>query len=76
VHRHNSGLLEGCGKIRRASESLPQALKRKPIFGDLAARVELGPFPDRRETEFFRSLLEGKNLSAPTSSSRPRTDRR
>jgi hypothetical protein len=35
-----------------AERRLPQALKRGSIFSDLAARVELGPFPNRLEPEF------------------------
>ncbi len=37
------------------AQRLPQALKRGFIFSDLAARVELVPFPIWLEPEFFRN---------------------
>ena len=36
----------------------PQGLKPESIFSDLAARVELVPFPFLAFFEFFRSLLK------------------
>jgi hypothetical protein len=41
-------------KVVLDPESEPQALKRGPIFSDLAARVELVPFPKPSRQEFFR----------------------
>jgi hypothetical protein len=38
------------------AESLPQALKSGRKFSDLAARVELVPFPIWLELDFFRNL--------------------
>jgi hypothetical protein len=38
----------------------PPALKRKPIFGDLAAPSGTRALPGRARQEFFRSLLEAK----------------
>ena len=35
--------LAGCEKGHAPAESVPQALKRRPIFSDLAARVNSGP---------------------------------
>jgi hypothetical protein len=32
-------------KVVNKAESIPQALKRRQILNDLAARVELVPFP-------------------------------
>jgi hypothetical protein len=43
-------------KLVAPAKSLPQALKRGSIFIDLAARVELVPFPNPLEPEFFRNL--------------------
>jgi len=34
---------------------VPQALKRGRIFSDIVARVELVPFPNTFQTEFFRN---------------------
>jgi hypothetical protein len=48
--------LKTAEKLAAPAKSLPQALKRGPIFSDLAARVELVPFPNRLEAEFFRNL--------------------
>jgi hypothetical protein len=48
--------LKAAEKLAAPAKSLPQALKRGPIFSDLAARVELVPFPNRLEAEFFRNL--------------------
>jgi hypothetical protein len=47
---------ESAEKLVAPAKSLPQALKRGPIFSDLAARVKLVPFPNRLELEFFRNL--------------------
>jgi hypothetical protein len=47
---------EAAEKLAATAKSLPQALKRGAIFSDLAARVELVPFPNRLEAEFFRNL--------------------
>ena len=38
--------------------SLRHALKREHLFDDLAAGVELVPFPNPLQTEFVRSLLD------------------
>jgi len=43
------------GCVRQRREYL--RLKRRTIFSDLAARVELGPFPVRLEPKFFRNPL-------------------
>jgi len=43
-------------KVGNKAESIPQALKRRHILNDLAARVELVPFPRPFELDFFRSL--------------------
>jgi len=43
-------------KVVNKAESIPQALKRRHILNDLAARVELVPFPRPFEFYFFRSL--------------------
>ena len=52
-----TGALAGCGKSRYERWQFPQALKRGHILRDLAARVELVPFPNALKTESFRSLL-------------------
>ena len=44
-------------KVVTNAQSLPQALKRGQILDDLAARVELVPFPFLAFFEFFRSPL-------------------
>jgi hypothetical protein len=43
-------------KVGNNAQSLPQALKRGHVLKDLAARVELVPFPRPFELEFFRKL--------------------
>src|SRR5271165_2962834 len=40
-------------KLASPAKSSPQALKRGTIFSHLAARVELVPFPNGLEPEFF-----------------------
>jgi len=40
----------------RTPKSAPQAMKRGTIFGDLAARVELVPFPIVCATTWFGNL--------------------
>jgi hypothetical protein len=47
---------EAAEKLAAPAKSLPQALKRRPVFSGLTARVKLVPFPNRLETEFFRNL--------------------
>jgi hypothetical protein len=47
---------EAAEKVFQGEESVPQALKRGRILSDLAARVELVPFPNPLQTEFFRNL--------------------
>jgi hypothetical protein len=44
-------------KVANNAQNLPQALKRGHILNDLAARVELVPFPRPFEFDFFRSLF-------------------
>jgi len=39
--------------------SIPQRLKAAVDFAAVTARVELVPFQNRRESEFFRNLLVG-----------------
>jgi len=48
---------ESAEKVVHNDKSIPQALKRGYILNDLAARVELVPFPRAFALEFFRSLL-------------------
>ena len=43
-------------KLIARAKSCPQALKRRRVLNGLAARVELVPFPEPNEKEFFRSL--------------------
>jgi hypothetical protein len=56
-----SGLKGRCSqaeeKVANNAQNLPQALKRGHILSDLAARVELVPFPRPFEFDFFRSLF-------------------
>jgi hypothetical protein len=43
-------------KLIVTAKSLPLALKRRPIFQDLTATIEIVPFPIQLEPEFFRNL--------------------
>ena len=43
-------------KLITAEGRVPQALKRECVVSDLAARVELVPFPISLEREFYRCL--------------------
>jgi len=47
-----------------SASNTPQALKHEHILNDLEARVELVPFPNLVQMEFFRSLL-GISLVVP-----------
>jgi hypothetical protein len=49
--------LDVAEKVVNNAQSLPQALKRGHILNDLAARVELVPFPRPFELDFFRSIF-------------------
>jgi hypothetical protein len=43
-------------KVAALARSVPQELKRTPLFSGLAARVELVPFPNPPCVEFFPLL--------------------
>jgi len=46
--------------------NVPQALKRGHILNNVAARVEIVPFPNPLPIEFFRSLLERARGRGPS----------
>jgi hypothetical protein len=60
-------LAELAEKLAAPTKSLPQALKRGPIFSDISARVELVPFPIPLEPAAFcrRSAAEPTQIRIP-----------